>query len=148
MHYADSLAFKKLEDLVNKILIINGQSKGNGRGVGGEKERKQLTSDDDKLLTSSARKHGSDVDIGENVSEPEESIWDQFINVIKGNTPKATKIVCQTIPENKPAHFGNEFHGSLSPEEAQKIVSQYEDGHYLVRESITDDTPCFALTFR
>lgn len=153
IHRADQLTSKNLEDLVNKILVIKRASLerkpvGNGRGDCGGKERKQMTSDDNKVLTSSARKHGGDVDVGGNVSEPEESIWDQSVNAIKRNAPKATKILCQMIPENKPAHFGNEFHGSLSRIEAEKIVSQYEDGHYLVRESITDDAPCFTLTFR
>ncbi|PFX27495.1 N-chimaerin [Stylophora pistillata] len=68
---------------------------------------------------------------------------------IKKIVPQAIVVSCEKkIPENKPAHFGNEFYGSLSPKEAEKIVTQYEDGHYLVRESMNDDAPCYALTFR
>ncbi|CAH3164219.1 unnamed protein product [Porites lobata] len=53
---------------------------------------------------------------------------------LQQKAPKARRIVCSKEIPNKPAHYGKEFHGCISREEADELVSE-ADGCYLVRES-------------
>lgn len=64
----------------------------------------------------------------------EQPHWKSYLYRLQQKAPKARRIVCPKEIPNKPAHYGKEFHGCISREEADELVSE-ADGCYLVRES-------------
>ncbi|KAL9967693.1 hypothetical protein ACROYT_G025979 [Oculina patagonica] len=64
----------------------------------------------------------------------EQPVWKSYLYRLQQKAPKARRIVCMKEIPHKPAHYGKEFHGSISREEADELVSE-ADGCYLVRES-------------
>lgn len=64
----------------------------------------------------------------------EQPVWKSYLYRLQQKAPKARRIVCTNEIPLKPAHYGKEFHGCISREEADKLVSE-ADGCYLVRES-------------
>ncbi|XP_071491277.1 N-chimaerin-like [Diadema antillarum] len=49
--------------------------------------------------------------------------------------PKPKLIPCITLPVYGPPHYGKEFHGAISREEADRLLTNGGEGSYLVRES-------------
>ncbi|XP_041462509.1 beta-chimaerin-like [Lytechinus variegatus] len=49
--------------------------------------------------------------------------------------PKPRLIPCQSIGVYGPPHYGDEFHGAISREEADRLLTNGGEGSYLVRES-------------
>lgn len=64
----------------------------------------------------------------------EQPVWKSYLYRLQQKAPKARRIVCNKEIPNKPTHYGKEFHGCISREEADELVSE-ADGCYLVRES-------------
>lgn len=64
----------------------------------------------------------------------EQPVWKSYLYRLQQKAPKARRIVSPEEIQNKPAHYGKEFHGCISREEADDRVSE-ADGCYLVRES-------------
>ncbi|KAJ7375429.1 N-chimaerin [Desmophyllum pertusum] len=64
----------------------------------------------------------------------EQPVWKLYLYRLQQKAPKARKIVCTKEIPQKPTHYGKEFHGCISREEADDLVSE-GDGSYLVRES-------------
>lgn len=64
----------------------------------------------------------------------EQPVWKSYLYRLQQKAPKARRIVCSKEIPHKPAHYGKEFHGCISREEADDLVSE-ADGCYLVRES-------------
>lgn len=64
----------------------------------------------------------------------EQPVWKSYLYRLQQKAPKARRIVCSKEIPYKPAHYGKEFHGCISREEADDLVSE-ADGCYLVRES-------------
>lgn len=60
-------------------------------------------------------------------------IWKTYLYHLQQQAPTPKRIICHRQIPNKPSHYGRDFHGAVSREEADKILT--EEGSYLVRES-------------
>lgn len=61
-------------------------------------------------------------------------VWKSYLYQLQQKAPTPKRIVCNKEVPNRPAHYGREFHGIISREEAERML-QEGDGCYLVRES-------------
>ncbi|XP_074600817.1 rho GTPase activating protein at 5A [Brevipalpus obovatus] len=72
------------------------------------------------------------------ITETEEnkiaSIWKHHLYQLQLRAPKPKRLVCQRDIEDRPPHYGREFHGEISREETDQLLAG-EDGRYLVRKS-------------
>ncbi|XP_053209683.1 N-chimaerin-like [Panonychus citri] len=64
-----------------------------------------------------------------------ETLWKHDLYALQLKAPKPKRVVCQAHIPDRPPHYGREFHGKITREEANKLLSG-EDGRYLVRESV------------
>ncbi|XP_055860364.1 N-chimaerin-like isoform X2 [Biomphalaria glabrata] len=72
--------------------------------------------------------------------------WNTYLYQLQQQAPKPVCIQCQQEVPNKPPQYGKEFHGTLSRQEADRLL-QSGDGCYLVRKS--DRAPdAFTLAIR
>lgn len=62
-------------------------------------------------------------------------LWKHYLLELQLSAPKPKRVVCSHPISNKPSYYGREFHGELSRESANELLSG-EDGRYLVRESV------------
>uniref|UniRef100_A0A8C0QWA5 SH2 domain-containing protein n=1 Tax=Canis lupus dingo TaxID=286419 RepID=A0A8C0QWA5_CANLU len=53
---------------------------------------------------------------------------------LQQEAPHPRRITCTNEVENRPKYYGREFHGMISREEADQLLSVAE-GSYLIRES-------------
>ncbi|XP_054722206.1 N-chimaerin-like [Uloborus diversus] len=61
------------------------------------------------------------------------SLWKSYLYQLQQEAPIPKRILCNREVHGKPFHYGREFHGKISREEAERLL--VEDGCYLVRES-------------
>ncbi|XP_038059095.1 beta-chimaerin-like isoform X2 [Patiria miniata] len=61
--------------------------------------------------------------------------WKSHLYNLQQEAPNPKRIVCLFPTDNKPAHYGREFHGAIAREEADHLLTQGGEGSYLVRES-------------
>ncbi|KAF8790576.1 N-chimaerin-like isoform X1 [Argiope bruennichi] len=61
------------------------------------------------------------------------SLWKSYLYQLQQEAPIPKRILCNREIPGRPAHYGREFHGKISREEAERLL--VEDGCYLVRES-------------
>lgn len=61
--------------------------------------------------------------------------WKTYLYTLQLQAPKPKKIVCQHEIPGKPTFYGKEFHGNITREEADHLLSSAGDGSYLVRKS-------------
>ncbi|XP_064643731.1 N-chimaerin-like isoform X2 [Lineus longissimus] len=61
-------------------------------------------------------------------------IWKSYLYHLQQQAPMPRRVVCTRDLPSKPAQYGREFHGALSREETDRLVSKC-DGCYVVRES-------------
>ncbi|XP_062584419.1 N-chimaerin-like isoform X2 [Saccostrea cucullata] len=61
--------------------------------------------------------------------------WKTYLYTLQLQAPKPKKIVCQREIPGKPPFYGKEFHGNITREEADVLLSSEGDGSYLVRKS-------------
>ncbi|XP_028405368.1 beta-chimaerin-like [Dendronephthya gigantea] len=66
--------------------------------------------------------------------EVQPPVWKSYLYQLQLRAPKPTRVRCERQINNKPNHYGKEFHGLISREEADRLVSA-QSGSYLVRES-------------
>ncbi|ESO90101.1 hypothetical protein LOTGIDRAFT_218141 [Lottia gigantea] len=73
--------------------------------------------------------------------------WKTYLYTLQQQAPKPHRIICQREIPNRPLYYGKEFHGNLSRDEADRLLSQ-GDGCYLVRKSErAPDTFTLAIRF-
>lgn len=63
------------------------------------------------------------------------NVWKRHLLLLQENAPKPKAIVCNAAVNNRPPFYDFEYHGPISREIADKMLSQAGDGAYLVRES-------------
>lgn len=65
------------------------------------------------------------------------NLWHHYLYELQSTAPKGRRVICNRQVDNRPAFYGREFHGVLSREEANQLLSADDstDGRYLVRES-------------
>lgn len=61
------------------------------------------------------------------------SLWKSYLYQLQQQAPIPKRILCSREVPHKPSHYGREFHGKISREEAERLL--VDDGCYLVRES-------------
>lgn len=61
-------------------------------------------------------------------------VWKTYLYTLQQQAPKPRKIVCNRTLPTRPGYYGQEFHGAISREETDCLLSEC-DGLYLVRES-------------
>ncbi|XP_071800888.1 beta-chimaerin-like isoform X2 [Asterias amurensis] len=62
--------------------------------------------------------------------------WKSYLYNLQQEAPKPKRIVCIFSTDNKPHHYGREYHGPISREDADNLLTRGGDGSYLVRESV------------
>ncbi|XP_046847399.1 beta-chimaerin-like [Xenia sp. Carnegie-2017] len=65
--------------------------------------------------------------------EVQPPMWKSYLYELQLRAPKPTRVRCERQIPDKPAYYGKEFHGLISREEADALVS-IKSGNYLVRE--------------
>lgn len=63
------------------------------------------------------------------------NLWKHYLYELQLKAPKPKRVVCKRHIPDRPPHYGREFHGRITREEANELIKE-EDGRYLVRESI------------
>ncbi|NXI66549.1 CHIN protein, partial [Anseranas semipalmata] len=61
-------------------------------------------------------------------------VWKSYLYQLQQEAPHPRRITCTCEVENRPKYYGREFHGMISREEADQLLSAAE-GSYLIRES-------------
>ncbi|XP_076826850.1 beta-chimaerin [Brachyhypopomus gauderio] len=70
-------------------------------------------------------------------SDPEDyqpPIWKSYLYQLQQEAPRPKRITCPQEVESRPRHYGREFHGLISREQADELLGGAE-GAYLIRES-------------
>lgn len=60
--------------------------------------------------------------------------WKTYLYTLQLQAPKPKKVACLREVYNKPPFYGEEYHGTITREEADRLLNQ-GDGSYLVRKS-------------
>ncbi|XP_059583252.1 N-chimaerin isoform X1 [Alligator mississippiensis] len=61
-------------------------------------------------------------------------VWKSYLYQLQQEAPHPRRVTCTCEVENRPKYYGREFHGMISREEADQLLSVAE-GSYLIRES-------------
>nr|XP_020846673.1 N-chimaerin isoform X2 [Phascolarctos cinereus] len=61
-------------------------------------------------------------------------VWKSYLYQLQQEAPHPRRITCTCEVENRPKYYGREFHGMISREAADQLLSVAE-GSYLIRES-------------
>uniref|UniRef100_A0ABI7ZHN8 Chimaerin n=1 Tax=Felis catus TaxID=9685 RepID=A0ABI7ZHN8_FELCA len=69
-----------------------------------------------------------------NTDEYRPPVWKSYLYQLQQEAPHPRRITCTNEVENRPKYYGREFHGMISREEADQLLSVAE-GSYLIRES-------------
>ncbi|XP_068092179.1 beta-chimaerin isoform X2 [Hyperolius riggenbachi] len=73
-------------------------------------------------------------------------VWKSYLYQLQQEAPRPRRIVCAREVVNRPKHYGREFHGIISREEADALLCCAE-GAYLIRES-QRQPGCYTLALR
>uniref|UniRef100_H3CS99 Chimaerin n=1 Tax=Tetraodon nigroviridis TaxID=99883 RepID=H3CS99_TETNG len=61
-------------------------------------------------------------------------VWKSYLYQLQQEAPHPRRLTCTSEVDNRPKYYGREYHGMISREEADQLLSQAE-GSYLIRES-------------
>ncbi|XP_070786602.1 N-chimaerin isoform X2 [Enoplosus armatus] len=61
-------------------------------------------------------------------------VWKSYLYQLQQEAPHPRRLTCTCEVINRPKYYGREYHGMISREEADQLLSQAE-GSYLIRES-------------
>nr|XP_023657616.1 N-chimaerin [Paramormyrops kingsleyae] len=61
-------------------------------------------------------------------------VWKSYLYQLQQEAPHPRRVTCTSEVENRPKYYGREYHGMISREEADQLLSAAE-GSYLIRES-------------
>ncbi|XP_071773893.2 N-chimaerin isoform X2 [Centroberyx gerrardi] len=61
-------------------------------------------------------------------------VWKSYLYQLQQEAPHPRRLTCTCEVDNRPKYYGREYHGMISREEADQLLSQAE-GSYLIRES-------------
>ncbi|XP_020510862.1 N-chimaerin [Labrus bergylta] len=61
-------------------------------------------------------------------------VWKSYLYQLQQEAPHPRRLTCTCEVNNRPKYYGREYHGMISREEADQLLSQAE-GSYLIRES-------------
>ncbi|XP_063874612.1 N-chimaerin-like isoform X2 [Scylla paramamosain] len=60
------------------------------------------------------------------------SMWKSYLYQLQQEAPKPAAVLCTDRPPDSPPHYGLEYHGDISSNQCQSLLTQ--DGAYLVRQ--------------
>nr|XP_046908776.1 N-chimaerin-like [Dermatophagoides farinae] len=77
------------------------------------------------------------------------NVWKHYLYELQQRAPTPKRVVCPFVIRSRPSHYGREFHGIMSRDEAEQILlddgkqattdqtshHHQDDGRYLIRES-------------
>ncbi|XP_071243680.1 uncharacterized protein [Salvelinus alpinus] len=61
-------------------------------------------------------------------------VWKSYLYQLQQEAPHPRRLTCTSEVDNRPKYYGREYHGMISREEADQLLSVAE-GSYLIRES-------------
>lgn len=61
-------------------------------------------------------------------------VWKSYLYQLQQEAPHPRRVTCTCVVDNRPKYYGREYHGLISREEADQLLSVAE-GSYLIRES-------------
>ncbi|XP_062303289.1 N-chimaerin-like [Osmerus eperlanus] len=61
-------------------------------------------------------------------------VWKSYLYQLQQEAPHPRRVTCTCEVDSRPKHYGREYHGMISREEADQLLSVAE-GSYLIRES-------------
>ncbi|XP_073534021.1 beta-chimaerin isoform X1 [Phyllobates terribilis] len=98
-------------------------------------------------MAASSNSSLSGSSISSDAEEYSPPIWKSYLYQLQQEAPRPRRIVSPREVENRPKHYGREFHGIITREQADALLCTAE-GSYLIRESQRQPGCCtLALRF-
>ncbi|CAH2282694.1 beta-chimaerin [Pelobates cultripes] len=97
-------------------------------------------------MAASSNSSLSGSSISSDAEEYQPPIWKSYLYQLQQEAPRPRRIVSPREVENRPKHYGREFHGIISREQADELLCNME-GAYLIRES-QRQSGCYTLALR
>ncbi|KAM4029552.1 beta-chimaerin isoform 3-T3 [Anomaloglossus baeobatrachus] len=97
-------------------------------------------------MAASSNSSLSGSSISSDAEEYQPPIWKSYLYQLQQEAPRPRRIVSPREVENRPKHYGREFHGIISREQADALLCTAE-GSYLIRES-QRQPGCYTLALR
>lgn len=97
-------------------------------------------------MAASSNSSLSGSSLSSDAEEYQPPIWKSYLYQLQQEAPRPRRIVSPREVENRPKHYGREFHGIISREQADALLCTAE-GSYLIRES-QRQPGCYTLALR
>ncbi|XP_066441719.1 beta-chimaerin [Eleutherodactylus coqui] len=97
-------------------------------------------------MAASSNSSLSGSSLSSDAEEYQPPIWKSYLYQLQQEAPRPRRIVSPREVENRPKHYGREFHGIISREQADVLLCTAE-GSYLIRES-QRQPGCYTLALR
>ncbi|XP_063308398.1 beta-chimaerin [Pelobates fuscus] len=97
-------------------------------------------------MAASSNSSLSGSSISSDAEEYQPPVWKSYLYQLQQEAPRPRRIVSPREVENRPKHYGREFHGIISREQADELLCNME-GAYLIRES-QRQSGCYTLALR
>ncbi|KAM3928540.1 beta-chimaerin [Leptodactylus fuscus] len=97
-------------------------------------------------MAASSNSSLSGSSLSSDAEEYQPPIWKSYLYQLQQEAPRPRRIVSPREVENRPKHYGREFHGIISREQADALLCAAE-GSYLIRES-QRQPGCYTLALR
>ncbi|XP_033856908.1 beta-chimaerin-like isoform X1 [Acipenser ruthenus] len=85
-------------------------------------------------MAASSNSSLSGSSISSDAEDYQPPVWKSYLYQLQQEAPRPKRIICPQEVENRPKYYGREFHGMISREQADELLSGAE-GAYLIRES-------------
>uniref|UniRef100_A0A8C5MSN1 Beta-chimaerin n=1 Tax=Leptobrachium leishanense TaxID=445787 RepID=A0A8C5MSN1_9ANUR len=97
-------------------------------------------------MAASSNSSLSGSSISSDAEEYQPPIWKSYLYQLQQEAPRPRRTVSTREVENRPKHYGREFHGMISREQADELLCSVECA-YLIRES-QRQSGCYTLALR
>ncbi|XP_053322286.1 beta-chimaerin [Spea bombifrons] len=97
-------------------------------------------------MAASSNSSLSGSSVSSDAEEYQPPVWKSYLYQLQQEAPRPRRIICPQEVQNRPKHYGREFHGILSREQADELLGGVE-GAYLIRES-QRQSGCYTLALR
>ncbi|CAN2389773.1 GTPase-activator protein for Rho-like GTPases [Pristimantis euphronides] len=97
-------------------------------------------------MAASSNSSLSGSSLSSDAEEYQPPIWKSYLYQLQQEAPRPRRIVSPREVENRPKHYGREFYGIISREQADALLCSAE-GSYLIRES-QRQPGCYTLALR
>ncbi|XP_075442972.1 LOW QUALITY PROTEIN: beta-chimaerin [Ascaphus truei] len=97
-------------------------------------------------MAASSNSSLSGSSVSSDAEEYQPPIWKSYLYQLQQEAPRPRRMISSREVENRPKHYGREFHGIISREQADELLHATE-GAYVIRES-QRQPGCFTLALR